>query len=116
VLRGLRKLGIIINPFTGDLDFTGSGGSSPSGPAERYTQSFNTTTDWGSPSLGLYTIAVSAGTHGKGIHPNILVFELTAGNYEKVEPNSTIVDSSGNISITTLQSPDTRFAGLILII
>lgn len=109
-------MGIILNPFTGDLDFTGTGGASPSGPAERYTESFDATTDWGAPSGGLYTITITAATHGKGTNPSILVFEDVSGDFEKVEPNQTIIDASGNISITTLETPDTRFAGKILVI
>lgn len=109
-------MGIIINPFSGDLDFTGAAGASPSGPAERYTETFDATTDWGSASGGLYTINILVATHGKGINPNVLVFEDVSGNFEKVEPNQTIIDASGNISITTLETPDTRFAGKILVI
>ena len=109
-------MGVVFNPFILDgFDFTGTGGSS-SGPAERYIESFDATTDWGSPSGGLYTISITAAAHGKGINPNILVFEDVSGNFERVEPNQTIVDASGNISITVLQSPDTRFAGKILVI
>lgn len=101
-----------LNPF--GLDFVGSSGGG--GAAQRHTQTFNATTDWGSPSAGLYTITVTAATHGKGFNPNIQVYELVSGNYELVQPNSIVINSSGDVSVSALQTPDTRFSGLILII
>jgi hypothetical protein len=104
-----------LNPFF--LDFTGSGGSGPaSGPAERFTDTFNNTTDWGSPSSGLYSLSVTALVHGKGTNPNVQVYELVSGSYEQVQPNSIVINMSGDITISALQTPDTRFTGLILIL
>lgn len=110
-------MGFIVNPTTGQLDFvgTGGGGGSP-GPAQRYTQTFDSTTSWGSPAAGEYSLLVAAATHGRGSNPTIQIFESVLGNLDKVEPNSITVDNVGNVTITTLENPDTRFSGLIVII
>lgn len=104
-----------LNPF--GLDFTGSGGSGPSsGPAERFVDTFNNTTDWSGPSSGLYSLVVTAAAHVKGNNPNVQVYELVSGSYEQVQPNSIVINMSGDITITALETPDTRFTGLILVI
>ena len=108
-------MGITWNPInpTG-FDFTGTGGGG-GGPAERYVQAFNATTDWGSPSGGNYSITVLAATHAIGINPNVQVYELNAGIYTLVNV-SISVNASGDVTISTLQSPDLRFQGSILIL
>ena len=109
---------IKFNPLTSQFDFTGSngGGGGGGGPAERYTDTFNATTDWGSPSAGEYTITIPAATHGRGSIPSVMVFELTGGVYEVVGINTLQIDLSGNVSLKVLETPDNRFAGLVLII
>jgi hypothetical protein len=109
---------VIFNPFIpGNLDFTGAGGGGGGGgPAERFTQTFNATTDWGSPSGGFYTISVSAASHGKGATPMIGIYELVAAQYQLVTVDQAQMDGSGNISFRVTDSPDLRFAGLVLII
>lgn len=109
-------MGITFNPFTGQLDITGTGSGGGGGTASRYTQVFNATTDWGSPSGGYYTITIPVATHGKGLHPNIMTFELNGSDYEMVNVDLVKVNASGDVSIRVLQSPNTRFAGLVLII
>jgi len=109
-------MAIKFNPLsiTG-LDFLGTGGGGgTSGPAERYIQTFNNTTDWvlSSPD---YTLTITAATYGKGINPNIQIFELIASNYEQVTTNITI-NNVGDITIKISESPDNRFPGLILVI
>lgn len=108
-------MGIVFNPlnFTG-LDFVGSGGSSPTGPAERYLASFNNTSDW-TLSSGYYELTVLAGTHGKGTNPNVRVAETISGVDEIV--NTVIkINTSGDVVIQVTASPDNRFNGKILII
>lgn len=109
-------MGVVLNPFTGQLELIGTGGGGGSGVAQRYVNTFNATTDWGSPSGGLYTITVTAATHTKGTNPNVQVYELVSGNYELVQPNSIVINMSGDVSVSALQTPDTRFSGLVLII
>lgn len=110
-------MGIIFNAFTGNLDFTGtSGGGGGGGTADRFVETFNNTTDWSGPSSGLFSLIVTAATHTKGTNPNVQVYELVSGNYELVQPNSIVINVSGDVTITALETPDTRFNGLILII
>lgn len=109
-------MGVIFNPFIGNLDFTGTGGGGGGGTADRYIENFNDTTDWSGPSSGLYSLVVTAATHTKGTNPNVQVYELVSGSYEQVQPNSIVINMSGDITITALETPDTRFTGLILVI
>lgn len=107
---------VTYNPLLNSgLDFEGNGGSSPSGPAERYTANFNATSDW-TLNSGYYQITVSAGTHGKGINPNVMILELDSGSYAQVTVDSCVYDSFGNVTFQVLASPDLRFIGRILII
>ncbi len=109
-------MGLTYNIFTGQLDFTGSSGGGGGGAADRFVDTFNNTTDWSGPTSGLYTITVTAATHTKGTNPNVQVYELVSGNYEQVQPNSIVINISGDVIISALETPDTRFNGLILII
>jgi hypothetical protein len=111
-------LSLQFNPITGNFDLVGAGGGGGGGgPAERYTSTFNATTSWGSASGGEYTITIAAATHGKGLYPAALVYEdMGAGVYELVGVNALQINSSGDVSIKVLETPDTRFAGLVLIL
>lgn len=90
----------------------GGGGDS----SLNFSITFNETTSWGSPNLGVYTITVLAATHNKGQVPQVVVYEtVSPGVHQEVTVNSIIIDNTGNISITVLESPDLRFAGKITI-
>jgi hypothetical protein len=104
-------MGIVFNPFTQNLDFTGSGGG---GPAPRYTASFTSSGSW-TTSGSDYTYSVPVSTHAQGVNPNVQVYQLISGSYELVNVN-TNVDTSGNIMLTVSGTPDNRFDGLILIL
>ena len=106
-------MGIFINPFTGQLDFTGSSGGGSSTSAN-YEQLFNATTDWGSPSAGVYTFVLLQATHAKGTKLNINVYELNGSDYQSVGITSKI-NGTGDITLEVLQSPDNRFEGKIII-
>jgi hypothetical protein len=108
-------VGIKFNFFTGEFDIAGAAGGS-GGLADRYISAFNATTDWGAPSSGEYSITISSATHGKGVYPNVSLFENITGVYHAVSANDMQVDASGNITIKVLETPDTRFAGLIVVI
>lgn len=107
-------MGVKFNPigFSG-LDFVGSGGSSPSGPAVRHVQSFSTL-DWALASP-YYELTVSAGTHGKGVNPSVNVYELVDGDYEQV---GLVIKISplGDVVLQITASPDTRFNGVVVIL
>jgi hypothetical protein len=111
-------MGFKFNPLGPDFSATNpaSGGGGGGGPAERYTATFNSTTSWGSASGGVYTITISAATHGKGTAPNVAVYENVGGVYELVALESVRVTLTGNVSLRVLETPDNRFAGLVLII
>lgn len=108
-------MGLVFNPLSGQWDIKGSGGGG-GGPADRFIQTFNATTDWGSPSGGYYTITVLGLTHGLGVDPNVQVYETIAGVDYLLLPDEIRINGSGDIAIRVLQSPDLRFAGKILII
>lgn len=103
-------MGIAFNPFTGQLDITGSGGST----APRYEAEFNSTTDWGSPSGGIYTYTVLQATHGR-TNPNVQVYELSGSDYVEVIM-SVKINASGDVLLEVMQTPDNRFAGKVIII
>lgn len=109
---------IVFNPFIpGNFDFTrAAGGGGGGGPAERYTLSFNATTDWGAASGGFYTITVLESAHTRGVTPMFGIYELVAAQYQLVTVDQAQMDGSGNISFRVTDSPDLRFAGLILVI
>ena len=99
------------NPLTGQFDLlgTGGGGPSPSGPAERHVGTFNNTTDW-TLNTGLYELTVTAATHGKGVTPNVLVYETVGLTFELVN-TVVILNASGDVTIQVTSTPDNRFNG-----
>lgn len=107
-------MGIKFNPigFSG-LDFVGGGGTSPTGPAERYAAPFSIAA-WNLNGTE-YELSITAGTHGKGINPSISVYEQVGLNFELVNVSIT-VDALGNITLRVSATPDNRFEGAVLII
>lgn len=97
------------------LDLTGtSGGGGGGGLADRYFSTFNNTTDWTLASPD-YTRTILAATHGKGLNPNVQVYEQNGADYDMV--NILIkVNASGDVTMFVSETPDSRFNGLILII
>lgn len=79
----------------------------------RHVQTFNDTTDWGSPSGGLYTITVTAATHGRVAPCSVTFFEDDGGDYVEVEPNDSRFNSgNGDHSFNVwATAPDDRFTG-----
>lgn len=104
-------MSITFNPFTGQFDYLGAGGSAP----VNYYSLFNSTTDWGAASGGFYTITIPSSTHGKGNNPMVEIFELNGGNYEKVFVDQVLISAIGDISFRVPSSPDLRFIGKIVI-
>ena len=81
-----------------------------------YTQAFNSTTDWGSASGGLYTITVTAATHGKGTPNLVVVQEDDSVSYiNAVADTVKINKSTGNVTVQVTDTPDGRFAGRLII-
>ena len=85
--------------------------------ADRFTQAFNATTDWGSASGGYYTFIITAATHGKGLNPVFEIVENTGSEMGKVGvDNASFNISTGDISIRVNDVPDCRFAGKIIVL
>lgn len=106
---------IVFNAFTGNFDYIGTGSGPAPVPSPNYVQTFNATTDWGSPSGGFYTIVIPVATHAKGSNPVIQVFELNGLDYDIVDTTIFIDSITSAISIKSLDSPDSRFQGKIVI-
>jgi hypothetical protein len=106
----------IFNIFSGNFDYYESGSGPSPGPAERYVQYFNSSSDWGSPSGGYYTITILAATHTKGINPIVNIRELSGSDYIDLSVDQILINSSGDISFRVLETPDLRFAGRVTII
>lgn len=104
-------MSIKFNPFTSNFDFVGTS-STPSVPVYEFIISNLST--WGAASGGLYTITISAATHGKGTKPLVQALETTASTFTLIGLAHQI-DSLGNITLEVSDTPDNRFLGKILI-
>jgi hypothetical protein len=93
------------------VNASGTGG----GDAESYTQAFNATSDWGAPSGGFYTIAITQSTHGKSINPLVQLYEVDGPNFSQVDAEI-VISSAGDVNIRVTENIDTRFAGKVVII
>lgn len=91
----------------------GSGGGG--GSATPYTETFNSSTDWGAASGGFYTIAIPQSTHEKSVEPLVQLYELVSGNYEQVDAEI-IVSVAGDVNIRVTENIDARFAGKVVIL
>lgn len=105
-------MGITFNPLSGEFDYTGAGLT----VIPKYTQAFNSTTDWGVASGGFYYITVLAATHGAPSIAEVTVFETSGTDVIKIEVDEVKVDTTNNVTIRVPSSPDLRFAGKILIL
>lgn len=106
-------MGLTFNPITGQFDIKGTA-ATPVVQNPNYQQTFNATTDWGSPSGGIYSLVITAATHGKGTKPIVQVWELSGSDFLTVGLASKM-DASGNITLEVIETPDNRFAGKIII-
>ena len=94
---------------TGTIDFVAVGG----GGSSDYIDTFNATSDWTGPTLGIYSLVYDFSTHAK-TSPVIDLFETISSNNEPVIADIS-VDSSNNVTISVSESPDLRFIGKIII-
>lgn len=109
-------MGVIFDPITGQIILIpeSSGGGSPTPQTPNYVKTFNSSSDWGSPSGGIYTLNIPATTHGKGLNPIVQVMESISGHFESVVISHSL-STSGDISLEVNATPDNRFAGKIII-
>lgn len=107
-------MGFKFNALTGELDLTGtsSGGSGTQEP--NYFTTFNNSSDWGSASGGQYTLTILASTHGKGLNPIVQILEQSGSDFLSVVLTHKL-NSSGDVILEVLETPDNRFAGKIII-
>jgi hypothetical protein len=61
-----------------------------------------------------YELSIPEVTHSRGLTPMIQVYENNAGTYEEVGAGIEI-NGSGDIKLIVTSSPDTRFAGRVII-
>jgi hypothetical protein len=104
-------VGVVYNPLTGTLDFTGA---AQSGSVEtiRNVQEFFVSA-WVLDGSD-YKIVIPFSTH-QIQNPKVSIYELVGGSYEQVF-SSVSFDSNFNITIKTQSNPDNRFQGLLVII
>lgn len=86
------------------------------GSSSPYIQTFNNSTDWGSPSGGYYSITVLEANHSKGLSPSVSIFEDISGDYIKIEVDRILVNNVGDVVFRVPEIPDTRFVGKIVIL
>jgi len=77
---------------------------------------FNSTTDWGVPVGGYYSITYLVSEHNKGLTPFFLVEELVSTFYNVVMPDSITTNASGDIIISVIDSPDGKYSGRIMVV
>lgn len=61
-----------------------------------------------------YELTIPEVTHNRGLTPMIQVYEETAGIFEEVG-TSIEINGSGDIKLKVTSTPDTRFAGRVII-
>lgn len=100
---------IIADSANGIIDFklVGSSGSS-----SKYVKTV-VLSDWTGPSLGEYTLSIPFSFHGKA-NPVVTCLESVSSDFEEVIAN-VVIDSSNNVFIKVLSTPDTRFVGKVFI-
>ena len=81
-----------------------------------YVANFDATTNWGTAAGGVYTIAHSAATHGKGANPLAVIYENDSGVIKPVGADLRIDGTTGDISIVADQTVDMRFAGRLVVV
>ena len=85
-------------------------------PAERYSTTFNATSDWGSPSAGYYTWTLTQATHLMGTNPMFIIEELDGSDYNEVRCDQAKALANGDIALRVTQVPDGRFVGRITVL
>jgi|694.fasta_scaffold05097_9 hypothetical protein len=76
---------------------------------------FNSTTDWGLPTNGYYSISYLSSLHRKGFYPSYILEELIIDSYDAVMPDNINVNLSGDVVFRVIEIPDGRFSGRIIV-
>jgi predicted secreted protein len=86
-------------------------------PATRFVLTHDATTDWGSPSLGYYTIATAESTHGRGTRPMTQFYETIGSDEVEVTPDeSKFATATGDHEFLVPDDPDLRYAGKVIFV
>jgi hypothetical protein len=100
---------MLINPLLpSGFDMTG-------GNSTTYELPISGLGDWTGPSGGFYTLTILASTHGKGTSPSVQCYVSSGSDFESITPDSIILNSSGDVTISIPSSPDLRLLGKIAI-
>ena len=99
---------IVADIETNTIDFAATGG----GSSTKYVKTV-LITDWIGPSAGDYTLTIPFSFHAI-TNPQVVCYQTISGGFEQILA-PTQIDASHNITITTSQTPDTRFIGKIVI-
>lgn len=77
-----------------------------------YLTTKNATTDWGTASGGLYSIALAAATHQRGSTPRVTVYrDIGGGSYQDATFEFNVkINASGDVTIQAEETPDSRAA------
>jgi hypothetical protein len=84
--------------------------------AERYSTTFNATTDWGAPAGGYYTWIITQAVHLMGTNTNVIVEQVDGSDYDIVFCDNVKILANGDVSLRVTQIPDGRFAGRITLV
>ena len=91
---------------------SGDGGSGGSDSAHSGTFS---AAAWAGPSGGEYTITILQSTHERGTDPMVEVFEDIGGTFVLVDVGVS-VNGLGDVTLSVSETPDSRFAGRVVIV
>lgn len=82
----------------------------------KYVKVFNATSDWTGPAGGFYTLSLLAATHGMGTNPFVDLKELDGSEYVSAGVEVNVDTTTGDILLAVSDSPDSRFAGRLIVI
>lgn len=108
----LQSSGVVIDD-TGNIITTGT--ISGSNILDRYTQTFNATSDW-TLNGSVYEFSIPEASHLHNLHYHVQVFELSAGNYILTNVGVKVNSSNGNLTLSVNCTPDLRFVGKVILI
>lgn len=99
---------ITADPDTNTIDFVAVGGG---GSVPKYATIIQVS-DWVGPSAGEYSLSIPFTFHGK-VNPVVTCMEESGADFEVVD--AAIFLTGNDVKILVLSTPDTRFAGKIII-
>ena len=74
--------------------------------ANRYSAALSWT------GAGPYTMTITGATHGKGVNPNVIVRETSAGVSSNVLVDIAVTDATGDFTVTSISN----FTGKVIVL